>query len=348
MESQKKYLQIYEAILGRIERGDYSAGDKLPTEQEFIKEYGFSRQTVRQALFKLESDKVINRVQGSGSFVASVAVGRKKTMRIAVITTYISTYIFPAILRGIETTATAAGYSILLKATNNSVAQEHDVLENILPHDVDGVIVEGTKTALPNPNLAFYRALAGNHIPLVFINSYYPELDVLKQKNIRYVITDDYQGSYGLTAGLIQKGHTAIGGIFKSDDMQSMRRYAGYMDALLDSHQPVKDEQVLWFNTETKFGIAQQLAQTGLPQGCTAIVCYNDEVSQQVMQWLQTQSKSAITAMRSFDNTLCAQACGLDFFSLQHPKEAVGIQAAQKLIALMNGDMANSTILSWG
>ncbi len=38
-------------------------------------------------------------------------------MRIAGITTDSSAYIFPAILRGVKTTATAAGYSILLKAT---------------------------------------------------------------------------------------------------------------------------------------------------------------------------------------------------------------------------------------
>ena len=38
-------------------------------------------------------------------------------MRIAGITTDSSTYIFPTILRGVKTTATAAGYSILLKAT---------------------------------------------------------------------------------------------------------------------------------------------------------------------------------------------------------------------------------------
>ncbi len=84
-------------------------------------EYGFSRQTVCQALFKLKSDKMINRVQGSGSFILGSAFNRKKTMRIALITTDISTYIFPAILRGVETTATAAGYSILLKATQKRI-----------------------------------------------------------------------------------------------------------------------------------------------------------------------------------------------------------------------------------
>ncbi|MBW7571865.1 GntR family transcriptional regulator [Caproiciproducens faecalis] len=346
MSSKNKYVQLYNTITDRIKNGDYSVGDKLPTELDFANEYGCSRQTVRQALAKLESDKIIYKVQGSGSFISDSALPLKKTMRIAVITTYISTYIFPSILRGIETTSTSAGYSILLKATNNSIAKEHDILENISAHDVDGVIVEGTKTALPNPNLTFYRSLADSNIPLVFFNGYYPQLLETKHSNILYVVTDDYQGGYELTSDLIRKGHTSIGGIFKSDDIQGMRRFSGYMDALVNNHIPVNDEHVLWFNTETKFGISQQLSQSCLPEECTAVVCYNDEITLQAFELINFQNKK-ITALRSFDGTISPQQCNLDFYSLQHPKEILGLQATKKLIGLMNGDTEKSTVLSW-
>lgn len=93
-------------------------------------EYGFSRQTVCQALFKLKLDKMINRVQGSGSFVSGSVFNRKKTMRIAGITTDSSAYIFPAILRRIKTTATAAGYSILFKATPKRIQLRTGDVEN--------------------------------------------------------------------------------------------------------------------------------------------------------------------------------------------------------------------------
>lgn len=346
MDSKNKYVQLYDSITDRIKKGDYSVGDKLPTELDFAHEYGFSRQTVRQALYKLESDKIIYKVQGSGSFVSDSALSLKRTMRIAVITTYISTYIFPSILRGIEIAATSAGYSILLKATNNSIANEHNILKNISVHDVDGVIVEGTKTALPNPNLSFYRSLADSDIPLVFFNGCYPELLEPKHNNILYVVTDDYQGGYDLTTDLIRKGHTSIGGIFKSDDIQGMRRFSGYMDALVDNHIPVNDEHVLWFNTETRFGIQQQFSQSCLPKECTAVVCYNDEITLQTLESINQQNKN-ITALRSFDGTVSPQQCGLDLLSLQHPKETLGLQVTQKLIRLMNGDMEKSTILPW-
>ncbi len=346
VNSSNKYTQLYNSITDRIKKEDFCVGDKLPTEVELSKEYGFSRQTVRQALSKLEENKIIYKVQGSGSFIADSALILKRTMRIAVITTYISTYIFPSILRGIETVATTNGYSILIKATNNSVAKEHDILNSISSRDVDGVIVEGTKTVLPNPNLLFYRSLANDNIPLVFINGFYPELMDKSHGNINYVVTDDYQGCYDLTSELIRKGHSSIGGIFKSDDIQGMRRFSGYMDAMINNHIPVNDELVLWFNTETKFGIEQQLKQSGLSANCTAMVCYNDEVALQVLELLKNESGN-ITAIRSFDGTISQKQNSLDFFSCRHPNEMLGVHAANKMIRLINGGIEENTVLPW-
>ena len=67
----------------------------------------------------------------------------KKT--IGVITTYISDYIFPSIIRGIERRLNEDNYSLLLASTNNDVAQEKKALEMMLSYGVDGLIVEPTK-----------------------------------------------------------------------------------------------------------------------------------------------------------------------------------------------------------
>jgi len=55
---------------------------------------------------------------------------------------------------------------------------ERKILEGILEKDnVDGVIVEATKSALPNPNLEYYRELQRRQTALLFFNCRYPELD---------------------------------------------------------------------------------------------------------------------------------------------------------------------------
>ena len=345
MSSQKKYLQLYSTITAAIGNGSYSAGDKLPTELELAEQYALSRQTVRQALELLERNGLISKVQGSGSYVSSRAQHMKKTMRIAVITTYISTYIFPYILRGIEEAATRNGYSIQLMATNNSIAKERDILHHLSVNTVDGIIVEGTKTALPNPNLSFYRDLACKNTPLVFFNGYYPELVSEPRCKVVYVVTDDYGGARDLTNELIQRGHRAIGGIFKSDDLQGIRRFSGYIDALTEADLRVDDDYVLWFSTESKRSVELQLDVMRLTSECTAIICYNDEVALQLLAYLET-NPGCVTAVRSFDGTITGRQ-NVDFRSLEHPKEQLGQQTAERMISILNGEAEESLVMPW-
>ena len=345
MSSQKKYLQLYATITAAIGDGSYTSGDKLPTELELAEQYAVSRQTVRQALELLERNGLISKVQGSGSYVSSRAQHMKKTMRIAVITTYISTYIFPYILRGIEEAATRNGYSIQLMATNNSIAKERDILHHLSVNTVDGIIVEGTKTALPNPNLSFYRDLACKNTPLVFFNGYYPELITEPKCKVVTVVTDDYGGARELTNELIARGHRSIGGIFKSDDLQGIRRFSGYIDALTQADLRVDDDYVLWFSTESKRSVELQLDVTRFTAECTAIICYNDEVASQLLAYLETNPGN-VTAVRSFDGTIAGKQC-VDFRSLEHPKEKLGQQTAERMIAILNGEDGESLVMPW-
>lgn len=64
------YYQLKQIVRAEIERGVYRPGDRLPSETEMIQQYGVSRITVRQALSELESEGVIVRKHGKGTFVA--------------------------------------------------------------------------------------------------------------------------------------------------------------------------------------------------------------------------------------------------------------------------------------
>ena len=95
-------MELYQSLRERIESNVFPVGAKLPTEKELSAEFNISRQTVRQAFDLLRQDGLIRSVQGSGSYVNFASLHRQKTGQIAVICTYISEYIFPSILRGIE------------------------------------------------------------------------------------------------------------------------------------------------------------------------------------------------------------------------------------------------------
>jgi len=64
-------VQIRDQLSQRIDRGVLPAGSRLPSEPALATELGVSRATLREALRALESEGLIRRMWGSGTFVTS-------------------------------------------------------------------------------------------------------------------------------------------------------------------------------------------------------------------------------------------------------------------------------------
>ena len=62
-------MRIYQKLHDEIESGILKPGSQLPTENELKTQYGVSRDTVRRALAKLESEGYIDRKAAAGTFV---------------------------------------------------------------------------------------------------------------------------------------------------------------------------------------------------------------------------------------------------------------------------------------
>lgn len=64
------YQHIKATILNNIHSGIWTAGQAIPTEISLAQTFGVSRMTVNRALKELTDEKVLERRQGSGTFVA--------------------------------------------------------------------------------------------------------------------------------------------------------------------------------------------------------------------------------------------------------------------------------------
>jgi len=60
---------IVESVKDRIRRGEFRPGDRLPSEQVLLREYGVSRLTLREALARLAALGIIQVQHGKGAFV---------------------------------------------------------------------------------------------------------------------------------------------------------------------------------------------------------------------------------------------------------------------------------------
>ncbi len=337
-----KYQGIADTLREDISRGVYTQGQLLPTEEQLCAKFGASRQTVRQALSLLVESGLITKQRGSGSRINPRAEN-PRSGNIAVITTYISDYIFPGILREADAVFSAAKYTAILAATRNSVYNERSILLELLNKPIDGILVEGTKTALPNPNLDLYRKFREKNIPLVFFNGYYSELE-----GCVAVYADNYGGGYELVSYLLSKGRERIAGIFKNDDIQGHQRYFGYISALRDNNKLMPGNSVFWYATENRdefvsAELAEKLSEFD------AVVCYNDEIAFRLIPLLLDRSRRVgrDIAVLSFDDSSLSEISPVKISSLSYGEKNIGRTAAEKLIRLIGGEKIDSETLPW-
>lgn len=66
------YAIVKAALRERIAQGGWQPGVRLPSERELVQTFGCARMTVHRALRELEEEGLIERRQGSGSYVAEL------------------------------------------------------------------------------------------------------------------------------------------------------------------------------------------------------------------------------------------------------------------------------------
>ena len=314
----------------------------LPTEEQLTQRFSASRQTIRQALSVLVDEGLITKQRGSGSRVRAQSAPQRSG-NIAVIATYISDYIFPAILREAQSVFAANQYSAILSATRNSVYHERSILMDLLQKPIDGILVEGTKTALPNPNLDLYQKLMERNIPIVFFNGFYSDL-----AGSVSVYADNFGGGYALVQHLLQRDHTSIAGIFKSDDIQGHERYSGYITALRDAGRMISDNYVFWYTTESRDELYTEELAKRIAE-CYAVVCYNDEIAFRLIPLLLSHGVRVPqdVAVVSFDNSNLSELSPVKITSLSYGDQNIGHVAAETLLSCIAGKPAQSQTLRW-
>ena len=346
-----KYQIVADALRDHIQAGKYVSATVLPSEFSIAEEYHVSRQTVRQALALLVRDGLIETRRGSGSRI--LRTERETTVchhNIAVIVTYIGDYVFPSILREIEDVLSRQECTSSIFATQNRVSNERKILTRLLGQSVDGILVEATKSALPNPNLDLYRELKASGIPLVFIHGYYPDLP-----ESHFVLDANYDGGLELVRYLADQGRTRIGGIFKSDDIQGHGRYAGYASGLRERNLALKDQNVFWFSTETKNTLLSgddspiRAFFDSVLGTVDAFVCYNDEIAYLFEVQLQKRGLRIPddVALVSFDNSNYSKLSPVPITSLSHGGENTGRTAAEMMLKLLRGEHCQSVQVPW-
>lgn len=345
-----KYETLASHLTDQIARNLQNGISKLPTEAELCRQHHVSRQTVRSALALLQAQGIISSRQGSGSYATGLSDQESRNI-IPILISSQQESIYPVLLSDIRTGLANNGYRLQVCETNNNTFHEREHLLTLLNDPPRIMIVEGCRSALPNPNLDLYMKLRQSHTSLLFLHSQYASLsDAICIKD------DNYYGGYLLARHLTSLGHTQIAALLKIDDVRGHERYFGIVSCLRDLGLFLKDENVGWF-TSPNLEKLEKLQDTRFLtcfiqdclQDCSAVICYNDEIAYWLIHEL---SRSGIAvperiSIVCFENSYLSDLSPVPITALSHKPHETGESIVSCAVQMLKGIPAVSQEIPW-
>ncbi len=334
-----KREKVYSYLRSYMDQNKFTHKEaRLPSEQFLSHRLGVSRETVRAAIFRLTEEGFVYAVKGSGTFfdkakaLSSLYTDDHAKYRIALIIQGQDKHANSALVRGIKSSLEGTLIELKLFLTDNRLTSERKCLLACLS-GFHGLIVDGVKASLMNPNMEYYLRFYENNIPCIFYNNYYEGTQFPK------IIIDDPKCADRLIQILTSKGHTKIAGIFVYDNHQGIEKYKGYVKAIRTYGAEFDDAYIKWCISsdinDSAFPKALIKFLKGIPK-CTAIVCCNIMILKVVREVLGKLGK----AVPQDYSLVCFDYSDSDYEQLGitsslHPGFAMGEMLAKNIVAMI-------------
>lgn len=259
-----------------------------------------------------------------------------KTNTIGIIISDMFNPYYSNICNEIEFCMSAFGYSIIMLNSNNSIDKEYVSVVTAIGKGVDGVIICPVDTDTPA-----LQQLIKSNIPFISIEKYitYPDSG--------YVIRDDTRGGFIAVEHLITLGHTNI--LFIMNNEQSyctQQRLDGIRGAFLSYGIPYDENQVYFIGSKLE---EMHDKITGIldSKAFSAVVCSDDIIALQVSYMLiklgyNIPNDISIVGFGDYQSQI---TCYPMLTTVTVPVNNISIEAAQILIAKINGEKINDKII---
>jgi GntR family transcriptional regulator, arabinose operon transcriptional repressor len=236
-----KYQQICDHLYAEIRSGRLAPGDALPTEASLGQTLGMSRNTVRQALGKLEDDGVIQRIQGRGTFVTTEQQrhSRQKLDVIALIAPQLREGFYPSLVAGFERSCSDAQHRMLLGNSANDLGRQADIILQMIDQRVGGVAL--VPVSVPATPVHHIRQLRENHIPVVFCHRSVAEISA------PCVTWSGEDVGRVAAESLVDCGHRRIAMLFGYEDEMVLRYVRGMRSVLAKLDLDIDDQHIRYY-----------------------------------------------------------------------------------------------------
>ncbi|MFP4642820.1 MAG: GntR family transcriptional regulator [Spirochaetales bacterium] len=346
-----KYNHIYEEIRAGIVGKQFAPGDQLPTEYELCRRYSVSRPTVTRALNMLQSEGLVHRRSGSGSYVSTVPEQRLETSHMyfgLLIPKLGVTEIFEPICASIAQQSRANKFHILWgdSAAHGDVSvieAAEDTCRRYIEANVSGVffvpleLVEGHREA----NQRIAETLEEANVPVVMLDADY--LPFPERSRFDLVGIDNVHAGYRLTRHFLDQGARRVDYLYRHNSAQTIfARIRGYRSALFDAGIVPSDS---WIH-ELEPGETESVRAL-LDSGATDIVCANDATAFTLLHSLEELGVRVPEDIRltGVDDVKYSKYARVPLTTIQQPCETIGRLAVLAMMSrLRNPDAEPFTI----
>ena len=241
-------------------------------------------------------------------------------------------YYFATVLAGIEAEAYKHGYRIIVAASHESQQHEVEICEAFYKNKVCGIIASQAKETV---DYTHFVRLDEQRVPLVFYDRICPAI------NASRVVVDDYMGTFKAVSRLIEGGCRRIVFYGASPTMEiAINRYNGYKDALYQ-HGLKLDESLVRLCETREQAEAVTPEMLDMDPRPDAFFAVNDDTAIGVLYVVKKRGLRIPedVSVCGFTNSTYAQTCDPSLTSVEQNGLAVGQQAAEILIGIVEGTL---------
>ena len=286
-----RHRQIFEQLHQAIVSGQYGTGDKLPTEAQLMRRFAVSRTTVTRAIRDLQSEGVLERRQGSGTYVRGGAPS-SRSLDLCFFTPFVPSGTALPHVEGLvhQHLASLVGQShsrlvlqCLSQGEPSREARFRDAVRAIIESRVRGVLYY--PAYLPSEEMALNQMvvdmLAEADLPVVLIDR---EVDTVPHRSpLTRIGYDNHRGGFLLADHLARVGCRRIAFIGSPWIATSIEdRWAGVCAGLL-RHGIRPDPEMLLRPEAITASFCKTLINDVQPD---AVVCFADRIAALVGQHL--------------------------------------------------------------
>jgi LacI family transcriptional regulator len=245
---------------------------------------------------------------------------------------------FADLAKSIELEARMKGFSIILCDSREDLSVEKELINLLLGHKVDGIIIAPVGT-----NFDHLLGIYESGLSIVIVDRYSPEI------HMPYVTSDNYGGAFSAVNYLISMGHRKIACVQGIKDSQpNKERVLGYMDALKQNGISLDESYIAGEDFSTENGYKQTRVLFSVDDPPTAIFALSNLISLGVIKAVSEMGLRIPddVSLVSFDEQPYSAYLGTPLTTIEQKKSEMGELAVNVILRYIEHKVNNKKPVS--